>query len=58
MKDKNPGFSGKTSWPSRRTLLRSTAATVVGAGLFHPKWVFAGHDAAVSGSDAGTRYRE
>ena len=38
MKDQNSGFSEKTSWLSRRTLLRSTAGTVLGAGLFHPKW--------------------
>ena len=41
MKDQNPGSSGKTSWLSRRTLLRSTAGTVLGAGLFHPNWAFA-----------------
>ena len=41
MKDQNFGSTGKTSWLSRRTLLRSTAGTVLGAGLFHPKWVFA-----------------
>lgn len=44
MKDQNFGSTGKTSWLSRRTLLRSTAGTVLGAGLFHPKWVFAGDD--------------
>lgn len=44
MKDQNFG-SGKTSWLSRRSLFRSTAGTVLGAGLFHPKWVFAGVDA-------------
>jgi hypothetical protein len=45
MKDQNLGSSGKTSWLSRRTLLRSTAGTVLGASLFHPKSVFAGdHD--------------
>lgn len=44
MKDQNLGSSGKTSWLSRRILLRSTAGTVLGAGLFHPKWVFADDD--------------
>lgn len=44
MKDQNLGSSGKTSWLSRRILLRSTAGTVLGAGLFHPKWVFADAD--------------
>ena len=42
MKDQKLSFSGKTPWLSRRTLLRSTAGTMLGAGLFHPKWVFAG----------------
>lgn len=44
MRDHNFGSSGKTSWLSRRTLLRSTAGTVLGAGLIHPKWVLAGDD--------------
>jgi hypothetical protein len=46
MKDQNLGSSVKTSCLSRRTLLQSTAGTVLGAGLFHPKWAFAGdhHD--------------
>jgi len=44
MKDQNFGSSRKTSWLSRRSLLRSTAGTVLGAGLFHSKWVFAGDD--------------
>jgi len=44
MKDQNFGSSRKTSWLSRRTLLRSTAGTVLGAGLVHPNWVFAGDD--------------
>ena len=44
MKNPNLSFSGKTSWLSRRTLLRSAAGTVLGAGLFHPKRVFAGDD--------------
>ena len=44
MKDQNLSFSGKTSWLSRRTLLRSTVGTVLSAGLVHPKWVFAGDD--------------
>jgi hypothetical protein len=41
MENQNLSFSGKTSWLSRRTLLRSTAGTMLGAGLFHSKWVFA-----------------
>ena len=44
MKDQNFGSSGKISWLSRRTLLRSTAGTVLGAGLFHPKWAYADDD--------------
>jgi len=44
MKDQNFGSSGNTSWLSRRTMLRSTAGTVLGAGLFHAKWAFAGVD--------------
>ena len=42
MKDQKVGLSGKTSGLSRRTLLGSTAGSLLGAGLFHPKWVFAG----------------
>lgn len=41
MKDQHFGSSGKTSWLSRRTLLRSTTGAVLGAGLFHSKWAFA-----------------
>lgn len=41
MKDQDFASSGKRSWLSRRTLLRSTTGAVLGAGLFHPKWVFA-----------------
>lgn len=41
MKDQHFDSSGKTSSVSRRTLLRSTASAVLGAGLFHPKWVYA-----------------
>ena len=41
MKDQHLGSSGKTSWLSRRTLLRSTTGAVLGAGLFHPKRVYA-----------------
>ena len=44
MKDQNFGSTGKNIMAERRTLLRSTAGTVLGAGLFHPKWVFAGDD--------------
>ena len=44
MKDQNFGSARKASWLSRRTLLRSTAGTVLSAGLFHPKWVFADDD--------------
>jgi len=42
MKDQNVGFSGRKSLLNRRTLLRSAAGTMLGAGLFHSKWVFAG----------------
>lgn len=45
MKDHHFASAGKTSWLSRRTLLRGTAGAVLGAGLFHPKWVLAGDDA-------------
>jgi len=41
---KNLCSSGKTSGLSRRNLLRSTAGTVLGAGLLHSKWVFADDD--------------
>jgi len=34
MKDRNLSFSGKTPWLSRRTLLRSTAGTMLGAICF------------------------
>jgi hypothetical protein len=44
MKDQNVGSSGKTTLLSRRTLVRTTAGTVLGAGLFHPKWVLAGDE--------------
>jgi hypothetical protein len=42
MKDHKLGLSGKTSGLSRRTLLGSAAGTLLGAGLLHPKWAFAG----------------
>lgn len=42
MKDQLFGSSGKTSRVSRRTLLRGTTGVVLGAGLFHPEWAFAG----------------
>ena len=41
MENQDRSFSGKTSWLNRRTLLRSTAGTMLGAGLFHSQWVFA-----------------
>ena len=44
MKNQKLGSSGKTPWLSRRTMLGSAAGTLLGAGLFHPKWVFADDD--------------
>ena len=44
MKDQHFGSSVKMPWLSRRTLLRGTTSTVLGAGLLHAKFVFAGDD--------------
>lgn len=44
MKNQHFGSSVRTSWLSRRSLLRGTAGAVLGAGLFHPKWAFADDD--------------